>query len=668
MGEAKDKIFHLQQKAFMKKIIISVVQFLLVAAGFGVYVYINLNKKYPLAHLTSEPKSVLKYDIQYLKENKNRLNNNIKVLLTDIHESLKSDLAQSDIYNFNKQDCTPYLLKYPYAYQVLHVYKDVYFYSNGLYDPTLEVFFKKIRDNSIIQMKNLADTDYKKLFLKSKPYVGFDYVMVNSNRLKKLKPGVCLNLDSCIRACQAKNLSEFFKSQSIKNFYFILNREIVTNGFRDGKKKLWNVVYSVPVQTYDEENHVHNKKVKVVFNLKDKSISAFNNTKEVSSLENFYVEDLQEFEKCAEEMRSYIKQCKFVFYKNSPQKNTINSLEKILIPKLTKENRNLFQKALKERKDRKKRLVKSFCWAKEGRAVKDVDVLEKFLNSQKKIDVLRDDDSRNAFYNVLKKKKIIEVSDFDNKVDNCVFKLYTTFLDSEEQKFLQEQSLKTKLKVYVLNKSWQDKIKKVEWRKDIFNTGIKVYKTGGKSEEEGRLKREVNALLVEFLKSDEMVKSCRENYQMEKIVEKKVEKKKEEKFEEDAIDKFCLNFVLSESYMKGLRKNYEMDEREMNKKMELKDIQIDDSKRILINPMDGGLTVSKFICGFVISDNPILSKCLSLSCNINNFATADEIFKNFKNHQCEYFVLYQDEEKKLQYRSSKQLKVKIDNYRYTISL
>ena len=624
----------------MKKIVISGVQFLLFSGVIGFYVISNFNKKHPLAHFVSEPKSILKYDIQYLKKDKFRLHNKIKILLTDIHDSLKSDLAQSDIYNFNNQDCTPYLLKFPYAYQILRVYKDVYFYSNGLYDPTLECFLKKIRDkDSIIQTKNLEDTNYKNLFEKSKPYIGLDYVMVNSNRLKKLKEGVCLNLDSLIRACQAKNLSEFLKSQSIKNFYFILNNEIVTNGFRDGKGKLWNVVYSVPIEVCDEENHVHNKKVKVVFKVKDKSISAFNNTNEASSLENFYVDDLKEFEKCEEEMRLFIKQCKFVFYKNPPKKNTLTPLEKILLPKLTKKNKSLFQKTLKERNKRKKAQKKNFNWGKEGLVLLKKDVFEKFLEEQgKDITVLKKEESRNSFCDILKQKKLIQIYDLCGNVCSCVFQFLSNYSDADWEKFLREQSLNKKIKVYV---------------------------GPGKSDEIKKLRERIGGLCVDFLKSEEVVQSLRENCKVDVIEE--VELKEERK--EDVLDDFALNFVLSDKYKKYLRQNYVQEgEAGRIKKLELKNINIDRSKNILINPLDGGLVVPKFICSFVISDNPILSKCLSLSCNMNNFSNANEVFKILNKHQCEYFVLYQDEDKKLQYKSSKQLKVKIDNHRYIISL
>lgn len=107
---------------------------------------------------------------------------------------------------------------------------------------------KKIRDkDSIIQTKDLEKTKYQNLFLESKPFIDFDYIMVNDNRLKKLKNDVCLNLDHIIRACQAKNLSDFFKSKSINNFYFILNHEIVTSGFRDGKKKIGKLYILFPL-------------------------------------------------------------------------------------------------------------------------------------------------------------------------------------------------------------------------------------------------------------------------------------------------------------------------------------------------------------------------------------------------------------------------------------
>jgi hypothetical protein len=187
----------------------------------------------------------------------------------------------------------------------------------------------------------------------------------------------------------------------------------------------------------------------------------------------------------------------------------------------------------------------------------------------------------------------------------------------------------------------------------------------GKSDEIKKLRERIGDLCVDFLKSDEVVQSLRESYKVDVIEEVKL---KEERTE-DMFDDFALSFVLSDKYKKYLRQNYIQEGEAVRiKKLELKNINIDRSKNILINPLDGGLVIPQFICSFVISDNPILSKCLSLSCNMNNFSNADEVFKILNKHQCEYFVLYQDEDKKLQYKSSKQLKVKIDNHRYIISL
>ena len=541
----------------MKKKLFSIFQFLIIFAGLGIYWGYSFKKKQPLIHIVSDSRSNLKYDIQYLSKDKIRFNNDIKVLLSEVHDALKVDLVQSDIYNFNQHDCTPYFLKYPYTSQILRVYKDVYFHSNGLYDPTLEFFLKKIRDKySIIQTKDFEKTKYQNLFLESKPFIDFDYIMVNNNRLKKLKNDVCLNLDHIIRACQAKNLSDFFKSKSIKNFYFIMNHEIVTSGFRDGKKKNWRIVYSVPVKvknkkienTEDENSsdtyETKNKNVKIIFSLQNKSISVFNNTESLPSLENFYVSDLIEFEKCEEEMKLYIKQCAFVFYKHPVIKEN-RSFYKFLLSRAKPENQNLLYQAFDRLKKKSKDHFKTFVWT----------------------------------------------------TDQCVYQPFANYSNEDLIQFLNTQSFKKKLKV-------QRDEKEVELIK--------------------KLRIEMKRVFLDFFKSEDYKKNLFANYKT-----KSIHKDNDKRFS---------------------------------------DIKFEKSKNVLIDPHNGEIFSPKYICGFVISDNPILSKCLSLSCSMNDFSNANEIFEKFKNHQCDYFVLYQDEEKNLYYKSSKQLKVKIDNYRYLISL
>ena len=540
----------------MKKKLFSIFQFLIIFAGLGIYWGYSFKKKQPLIHIVSDSRSNLKYDIQYLSKDKIHFNNDIKVLLSEVHDALKVDLVQSDIYNFNQHDCTPYFLKYPYTSQILRVYKDVYFHSNGLYDPTLEFFLKKIRDKySIIQTKDLEKTKYQNLFLESKPFIDFDYIMVNDNRLKKLKNDVCLNLDHIIRACQAKNLSDFFKSKSINDFYFILNHEIVTSGFRDGKKKNWRIVYSVPVEvknkkienTDDENSSTYktkNKNVKIIFSLQNKSLSVFNNTESLPSLENFYVSDLIEFEKCEEEMKLYIKQCAFVFYKQPAIKEN-RSFYKFLLSRAKPENQNLLYQA----------------------------------------------------FDRLKKKSTDHFNTFVWTTDQCVYQPFANYSNEDLIQFLNSQSFKKKLKV-------QRDEKEVELIK--------------------KLRIEMKRVFLDFFKSEDYKKNLFANYKT-----KSIHKDNDKRFS---------------------------------------DIKFEKSKNVLIDPHSGEIFSPKYICGFVISDNPILSKCLSLLCSMNDFSNANEIFEKFKNHQCDYFVLYQDEEKNLYYKSSKQLKVKIDNYRYLISL
>ncbi|MDR2402094.1 MAG: hypothetical protein LBD32_01335 [Cytophagales bacterium] len=541
----------------MKKKLISFLQFLMIFAGIGVYFWNKIKKKHSFVHIVSEPHSILKYDIQYLSKDKIRFNNEIKILLSEIHDALKVDLVQSDIYNFNKHDCTPYLFKFPYAFQILRIYKDVFFHSDGLCDPTLEFFLKKIRDKDIIiHEKNFEKTKYQNLFWESKPFIGFDYIMINNNRLKKLKSEVRLNLDQLIRSCQAKNLSDLLKSKSINDFYFVLNHEIVTNGYRDGKKKYWKAVYSVPVKITNkkleniddpegQEVAYKTKKVEIIFLLKDKSISVLNNTEALPSLENFYVEDLEEFKKCEEEMKLYIKQCNFVFYKHQLPKNKAKPFYKFLTSKSDLKNKILFDQFFKLKKKDKHPFL-NFVWT----------------------------------------------------TDRYEYQPFANYSTEDLIEFLHTQSFEKKIKV---QKNLED---------------IKLM----------------------------------ENLELEMKI-------------------FFDNFLNSDEYKNNLYKKYEIETgKEESDDKKFSNIQLKSSKNVLINHQDGEIFYPNYVCGFVISDNPILSKCLSLACSMNDFFSANEIFEKFKNHQCEYFVLYRDEEKNLTYRCSKQLKVKIDNYRYSISL
>ena len=63
----------------------------------------------------------------------------------------------------------------------------------------------------------------------------------------------------------------------------------------------------------------------------------------------------------------------------------------------------------------------------------------------------------------------------------------------------------------------------------------------------------------------------------------------------------------------------------------------------------------------------ILAKALAGSFIIDNFENANDIINNLRYHDCQYFVLFMDENGIFNYENSTKLKVKIIDNNYEIS-
>ncbi len=521
------------------------VQFGIFASFLGWYAF-KFYKKSALMSVSSEKNSPTQYKIHYLSKDRVNFKEEIRQLTDEIYECLRSDIPTSDIFKFNKHDTTPYILKTPYVHQILDVYKNVFFHSGGLYDPTLEYFLKKIKDrNEILSLKNKSTFKYQNLFWESLPFIGLDYVMTNPNRLKKLKREVCLKLDNTIPSCQNKNIAAFFQENDIKNFRSVFKNDAIVRGFSDPKAKTnWKVTYRFPLEVMDEgAKNPSIQNIKIVFSLTNKAIALINNAGD-NYLENSYADDLKQFKSLTEERLSLQKRSKFIFFKHV-QKTT---------PKLelvTPEVLALQEKLVEVKRD--KRLLLKLDW-----------------------------ETENYVYAPFKNYSVEKLS------------------EALKEKVLEKVNLR---KYYQSARAKMERDNLKEKLTKIFNGII----------EEEKYKDLVHTVFV-------------------------VDKEEQEEKPDEA------------------------------RRTQLKEVILKKRQNIFIDHHDGRIFTPDFVCAFVLSDDPILSKSLALSLTMNNFKNASELLEKFKDHQCSYFVLYQDEEENLRYKCSSELKVAIDNHKYFISL
>ena len=90
-------------------------------------------------------------------------------------------------------------------------------------------------------------------------------------------------------------------------------------------------------------------------------------------------------------------------------------------------------------------------------------------------------------------------------------------------------------------------------------------------------------------------------------------------------------------------------------------------KRYFIDASLGTVTKPNFIIAFVFAEENILAKTLLNALVINNFEDADKIINKIRYHDCQYFVLYENEDGFLNYENSAELKVKQQGKDYNIS-
>jgi thiamine biosynthesis lipoprotein len=175
------------------------------------------------------------YSIQYWGKQANDYQPAIDSLLTELAQAVALDDKDSEVRRFNQYDCQAFPLETPFLYPLLEKSKEVYNCTKGAFDPTIAP---------------LVDLWKKQLAVHEEPseneidalleYVSLDYVVVNKNRIKRLKEGVKIDVGGLVHGYAVDTVAGFLKYQGVKDLLVKIGDEAIAYG-KQAKNKDWQV-------------------------------------------------------------------------------------------------------------------------------------------------------------------------------------------------------------------------------------------------------------------------------------------------------------------------------------------------------------------------------------------------------------------------------------------
>jgi thiamine biosynthesis lipoprotein len=175
------------------------------------------------------------YSIQYEGKWANNYQPAIDSLLADLAQAVALDDEDSVVKKFNQQGCEAFPLENPFLYPLLEKSKEVYNRTKGVFDPTIAP---------------LVDLWKKQLAVHEEPseyeidalleYVSLDYVVVNKNRIKRLKEGVKIDVGGLVYGYAVDTVAGFLKYQGVKDLLVKIGDEAIAYG-KQAKNKDWQV-------------------------------------------------------------------------------------------------------------------------------------------------------------------------------------------------------------------------------------------------------------------------------------------------------------------------------------------------------------------------------------------------------------------------------------------
>jgi thiamine biosynthesis lipoprotein len=175
------------------------------------------------------------YSIQYEGKWANNYQPAIDSLLADLAQAVALDDEDSVVKKFNQQGCEAFPLENPFLYPLLEKSKEVYKRTKGIFDPTIAPLVELWKKQLAVH-EEPSEYEIDALL----EYVSLDYVVVNKNRIKRLKEGVKIDVGGLVYGYAVDTVAGFLKYQGVKDLLVKIGDEAIAYG-KQAKNKDWQV-------------------------------------------------------------------------------------------------------------------------------------------------------------------------------------------------------------------------------------------------------------------------------------------------------------------------------------------------------------------------------------------------------------------------------------------
>jgi len=180
--------------------------------------------------------------VQYYSKGNTNLQAEFPHLIHAIVKALDSATSESALSKFNTHNCSPfYDQAIVYLYEAISASKSIYNQTQGAFDPTIaplaRTWQKAIKQGEIPQQSEINELLDR---------VSLDYIVANETRIKKLKEGVRLDLNSLIPGYSALAIKKILNQHGVQHMCIEIGNEKCAYGYPLGiKDRAWIVTYTI---------------------------------------------------------------------------------------------------------------------------------------------------------------------------------------------------------------------------------------------------------------------------------------------------------------------------------------------------------------------------------------------------------------------------------------
>ena len=175
------------------------------------------------------------YYIQYLDRWGRNYQEEIESLLERLYHDLSTVLPDSELARFNAHNCSDFYFESPFFYPLITKSKEIYRNTEGAFDPTILPLVNAWKDNA-------ADTaELDGLLVHTvRAHVSLDYIVANTQRVKKLKEEVKLDFGGILKGYAVDKIVDLLHACRVECMWILLGSEAMARG-KPNKRKAWRM-------------------------------------------------------------------------------------------------------------------------------------------------------------------------------------------------------------------------------------------------------------------------------------------------------------------------------------------------------------------------------------------------------------------------------------------